>query len=164
MQTPKIEKVVLSAGATGKDLDKAALLFDTLTKMKPQIIKSGPKRRIPSFSVKPNMPLGVRVTLRGEAAVNLLKRLLGAIDNAIDKTQLSDNHFSFGIREYIDIPETEYIREIGIRGFNVTVVFERCGLRVKRKKIKKGKIPKRQHVSDNEIIKYMEDQFDTEFF
>jgi len=163
MRVPKITKVLLSAGATGNDLEKAKKLLEIFSGMKAQIINSGPKRRIPTFGVKPNMPLGVRITLRGENAVKSLRRLLGAIENTLKKSQVAENAFSFGIKEYIEIPDMEYIREIGIRGFNVTVVFERKGFRVKNKKIKRGFLPKRQRVSEEEIIKYMEDNFKTRF-
>ena len=54
------------------------------------------------------------------------------------------------------------MRDIGIRGFNVTVVFERPGIRVKKRKMKKGTIPKKQHVSPEEIIEYMKETFNTE--
>jgi len=163
MREPKIGKVLLSAGATGKDLEKSVKLLELVGKMKAQVIKSGPKTRIPAFSVRPDMPLGTRITTRKKESIELLKRLLGAVDNKINKKQVSDNHFSFGIKEYIEIPDMEYIREIGVRGFNVTVVFERKGLRIKNKKIKRGKIPKKQHVKREEIIKYMEDKFGTNF-
>ena len=163
MQIPKITKLILSAGATGADLDKAQKLLEILTEKKAEIIKSGPRQRIPTFGVKPNMPLGTRVTLRGKNAINMLKRLLGAIENTLSSKQIENNHFSFGIKEYIEIPDAEYIREIGIRGFNVTVVFERAGVRVKRKKIKKGKYPKRQQVLKEEIIQFMKDKFKTRF-
>ena len=48
-------------------------------------------------------------------------------------------------------------------GLDVTVVFKRTGRRTKIKKIKRGKIPKRQKISKEEIIKFMEDKFKTEF-
>ena len=76
---------------------------------------------------------------------------------------MAENNFSFGLEEYIDIPDMEYVREIGIRGFNATVVFSRPGLRVKRKKIKQGRVPKRQYVTVDEIINYMEENFKTKF-
>jgi large subunit ribosomal protein L5 len=163
MKKPMIGKVVLSAGATGDNLTKANKLLELVSKMKPQIIKAGPKKRIPAFGVRPNLPLGTRVTVRGEKSLELLKKLLGAIENTIKKKQVEDNHFSFGIKEYIEIPGFDYVREIGIRGFSVTVVFERAGLRIKKKKIKAGKPPKRQDVSKEEIMKMMEENFKTKF-
>ncbi len=161
MRKISIEKVLLSAGGKDKELEKAQKLLALLSGMKVQIVAS--TKRIPDFDVRPGLEVGARVTLRGKKALELLRRLLGAIDNIISRKQLSENHFSFGIKEYIDIPGTEYQRDIGIRGLNVTVVFSRPGLRVKRKKIKSGIIPKKQFVSKEEIVKYMEDNFKTEF-
>ena len=163
MRKPFISKIVLSAGATGPDLEKAKRLLEILTKANAHIIKAGPKRRIPELNVRPGLELGTRVTLRGERAVMLLRRLLTSIDNTMKLNQVAPNHFSFGIEEYIDIPDMEYVRDIGIRGFNATVVFERPGVRVKLKKIKRGALPKRQHVSVEEIVQYMEEHFKTKF-
>ena len=162
MRIPKITRVVLSAGAVDKDLEKAKKLLETISRKKAQINVSGPRARIPAFGVKPKMELGTNVTLRNKEAIEVLRRLLGAIDNRLKVKQIDKNNFSFGIPEYINIPGTKYMREIGIRGFNVTVVFERSGLRVKKRKIKKGIIPKRQHVSPEEIIDYMKQTFKTE--
>jgi len=162
MQMPKLEKVTLSCGATGPDLEKSKKLLEMLTGKKAQILKAGPQRRIPSFGVKPNLPLGTRVTLRGKEAIEILKRLLGAVENYIDEDQIMGNTFSFGIKEYIEIPKAEYQRDIGIRGLSVTATFIKPGIRVKRKKIKQGKVPKRQQVSPEEIKEYMEENFNTE--
>ena len=161
MKKAKIGKVVLSAGATGTDLEKSSKLLELISGMKAQIIKAGPRRRIPAFGVKPGLELGTRTTLRGKKAISLLKKLLGAIDNTLKNKQINNNHFSFGIKEYIEIPGVEYVREIGIRGFNVTVVLEKPGVRVKLKKRKRGKFPQKQWVSKEEIIKYMEENFNT---
>lgn len=163
MRQPKITKLILSAGATGDNLTKAKKLLEMISGMKAEIISAGPNRRIPAFGVKPGLELGTRVTIRKKEAAKLLSRLLGAVDNKIKKKSIKPNHFSFGIKEYIEIPGTEYVREIGIRGFNVTVVFERPGIRVKNKKIKMGRVPERQFVDEEEIIKYMEDNFKTQF-
>lgn len=160
MQKIKIEKVILSAGATGDNLAKAKKLLELITKKKAQIVSSN--KRIPDFDVRPGLEVGTRVTLRGKEAVDLLKRLLGALDNKLKKKQMSDNHFSFGIKEYIEIPGVEYQRDIGIRGFNVTIVFIRPGIRIQRKKIKSSKIPKKQQISKEEIINYMGEVFKTE--
>ncbi|MBU0467263.1 MAG: 50S ribosomal protein L5 [Nanoarchaeota archaeon] len=162
MRKIKLEKVVLSCGATGPNLEKSQTLLEMLSGKKAQIIKAGPKRRIPNFGVKPNLPLGTAVTLRGKEAFEILKKLLGAIDNELNEKQIAENGFSFGIKEYIEIPGAEYKREIGIRGLNVTACFTRAGIRVKRKKIKKGKVPERQYPQSEEIIEYMEENFDTE--
>lgn len=161
MNEIKIEKVLLSAGATGDELAKASKLLELLSGMKAQIIAS--TKRIPDFGVRPGLEVGTRVTLRGKKAIELLKRLLGAVNNELRRKQAARNHLSFGIKEYIEIPEIEYQREIGIRGLNVDVVFSRSGLRVKRRKIKTGKVPKKQHVSQEEIIKFMEENFQTIF-
>lgn len=161
MRKIKIEKILLSAGATGDDLIKAKKLLELVSGKKAQILASS--KRIPEFNVRPGLEVGTRVTLRGEEAIDLLKRLLGAIDNEVKKKQVSENHFSFGIKEYIEIPGIEYQREIGIRGFNVTVVFIRAGVRVKLKKIKQGKVPKKQFISKDEIINYMKEVFKTKF-
>ena len=48
-------------------------------------------------------------------------------------------------------------------GFDVTVVFKRAGRRVRLRKIKQGKVSKRQTITREEIIKFMEDNFQTEF-
>ncbi len=161
MRKIKLEKVLISAGATGDDLAKEKKLLEIVSGKKAQILSSN--KRIPEFNVRPGLEVGVRVTLRGKEAVELLKRLLSAINNEIKKKQLSDNHFSFGIKEYIEIPGIEYQRDIGIRGFNVTVVFIRAGVRVKLKKIKRGKVPKKQFISKEEISNYMKELFNTKF-
>jgi len=157
----EIEKVVLSAGARDKELDKAKKLLELISDMKAQILTT--KKRIPNFNISPGMEVGARVTIRGEKALKLLKRLLVAINNTLSEEQISQNHFSFGIKEYIEIPGIEYQRDIGIRGFNITVDFIRHGVRVKRKKIKSGKLPKKQQVTPEEIINFMEENFQTNF-
>jgi large subunit ribosomal protein L5 len=161
MRKIRIEKILLSCGATGVELEKSAKLLEMLSGMKAQIIKTN--KRIPDFNVRPDLEVGTRVTLRNEAAIALLRRLLGAKDNILVKKQVSDNHFSFGIKEYIEIPGVEYKRDIGTRGLNVTVVFIRSGIRVRRKKVNSGKVPAKQNVSKEEILKFMKENFKTEF-
>jgi len=160
MRTIKIEKVVLSMGAIGEDLEKSVKLLKILTGRKPA--KTQSKKRIPSLSVRPGLEVGCVVTIRKEAH-ETLKRMLAAIDNVLKKKQLSENNFSFGIKEYIEIPGTEYQRDIGIMGLDVTIVFKRTGRRIRLKKVKKGKVPKRQNITKEEIIKFMEDEFGTKF-
>jgi large subunit ribosomal protein L5 len=89
--------------------------------------------------------------------------MLTTIDNRLKKKQVSENTLSFGIKEYIEIPGVEYQREIGIMGFDVTVTFKRAGRRVKLRKIKQNKVGKKQIISKEDIIKFMEENFQTEF-
>jgi len=159
MRKIRIEKVLLSCSGKADDLTKSKKLLELLTRRKAQIITSN--KRIPDFDVSPGLEVGTRVTMRGQPGIEILKRLLGAIDNKLKSKQISDNHFSFGILEYIEIPGIEYQRDIGIRGLTATIVFSRSGLRVQRKKIKSGKVSHRQYVSKKEIIKFMEDVFKT---
>lgn len=163
MREIKIEKIVLSCGATGQDVERSKKLIEMISNRKARIVRTGPKRRIPAFGVKPNMEVGTMVSIRGEDAAKILKQLLGAVDNLLRTKQIKENGFSFGIQEYIEIPGIEYQREIGIRGLNVTACFIRPGVRVSRKKIRNGKLPTKQQVSQQEIINYMEEHFGVRF-
>ena len=160
MREIKIDKVVLSVGATGDQLAKGFKLLEIITKRKPAKTKS--RKRIPSLGVRPGLEIGAVVTIRKNPE-ETLKRMLSAIENTLRKKQMSENNFSFGIHEYIEIPGMEYQRDIGIMGLDVTVVFKRTGRRVALRKVKRGKVSKRQIISKEEIIKFMENKFGTRF-
>jgi large subunit ribosomal protein L5 len=161
MRVVKIEKIVLSCRGIGDELEKGIKLLEIVSGKK--AARKLTMKRIPSFGVKPKMNLGGLVTLRGKEVEEILPRLLAAIENNLSKKQISENHFSFGIKEYIEIPGVKYDRELGMRGFEVTIVFTRNGKRVTKKKANKGKMPVRQRVTKQEIIKYLQDKFDTNF-
>jgi len=156
-----IEKIVLSVRGVDKELEKGVKLLKNISKKQPS--KRMSMKRIPGFGVRPKLEVGAMVTLRGKTATDLLKRLLAAGDNQLKKKQIEANHFSFGIPEYIEIPGEEYDREIGIIGFGVTVIFARKGKRVARRKIKQNKLPEKQKVTPEEIIKFMKLNFKTSF-
>jgi len=160
MREIKIEKVVFNVGGTAEQLEKGAKLLKLVTGKNPAKMKS--HKRIPNFGVRPKLEIGAVVTLRKNLN-EVLKRMLSAIDNKLKRKQISENNFSFGIKEYIEVPGMEYHRDIGIAGFDVTVVFKRTGRRVGLRKIKKNKVPKKQKISKEEIIKFMEENFNTEF-
>src|SRR3989338_1392850 len=160
MRKIRIEKVVLNVSGIAEKLEKGFKLLSFITKRKPAKMKS--KKRIPSLAVRPGLEVGAVVTIR-KGKEELLKRLLAAIDNTLRKKQMSVNNFSFGIKEYLEIPGMEYQREIGIAGLDVTVVFKRAGRRIRLKKMKKGKVSKKQIITKEEIIKFMEDNFQTRF-
>tara|TARA_Y100000031_G_C8041997_1_gene302141 strand:- start:157 stop:663 length:507 start_codon:yes stop_codon:yes gene_type:complete len=160
MRKIKIEKVVLSVGGIGDDLEKGVKLLSIITGRKPAKMIS--RKRIPSFGVRPKLEVGAVVTLRKNLK-KFLEKMLATIDNTLKEKQISENNFSFGIKEYIEIPGIEYDREIGILGLDVTVVFIRSGKRTGLKKIKKGKVSKKQRISKEEIIKFMKEKFQTNF-
>lgn len=160
MRQIKIEKIVLSVGGIGEHLEKGFKIIEILTGKKPAKMRT--KKRIPSLEIRPNLEVGAVSTIRKNLD-EFLKRMLAAIDNNLKKSQISENNFSFGIKEYIEIPGIEYQRDVGIVGLDVTVVFKRAGRRVGLKKIKRGKISKRQKITKEEIIKFMEENFQTKF-
>lgn len=160
MRKIRIEKVILSASGTGEALEKGAKIIERVSLRKQ--VKTRSKKRIPSLGVRPGLEVGTMITIRKEPE-KILKRLLAAKENVLKKKQVSRDTFSFGIKEYIEIPGMEYQRDLGIVGFDVTVTFKRAGKRVEKKKIKRGKIPLRQRIPPEEIIKFMEDNFQTRF-
>ena len=158
MREVKIEKIILNVGGTGEKLEKGVILLESLSGRKAVRVKA--TKRIPTWQVRPGLEVGTKVTIRGKAAEELLEKLLGGIKNTIKEKQIQNNFLSFGIPEYIDIPGTEYLRDVGIMGLEVTVVFTRAGKKVEHKKIKRGKT-RRQVVSMREIEDIMITKFKT---
>jgi len=156
MREPILEKVVLNCGGTAEKLERAVKLLTILTGRKIREITS--TKRIPSFGVRPGLKTGCNVTIRGKEKEVLLKRLFGAVGYKIAKKKIQSNHFSFGIKEYLEIPDMDYQREVGIMGLDVTAVFKRKGKRVSLKKIKHGNVPKKQNVTPQEIIDYLQNK------
>ena len=162
MQEIEIEKIVLNCGGTEDKLEKSIKLLKMITG-KEKIYQVKSTRRIPAFGISPGKKSGCKITLRNKKEItDLLKRFFIAEDNQILNRKIVENQFSFGINEYIEIPGLEYNRDIGILGFEISVVFKRKGKRVKMKKIKQGKYPKRQNVTKEEIIQFLTKKFGVE--
>jgi len=159
MREIKLEKVILNIGGVAEKLEKGIILLETVSGKKAIRVKA--TKRIPTWNVRPGLEVGVKVTLRGEEALDMLKKLLPAIDNTLKEKQIQNNFFSFGIHEYIEIPSIEYIREVGIMGFEVSVVFSRAGKSVEKKKVKRGKTH-RLIVTRQEIENYLITKFNTD--
>lgn len=160
MRNIRIEKVTLNIGVgTAADrLEKAKKLLHKITGKTP--ITTVTNKRIPTWNVRPGLHIGVKVTLRGEEARELLKKLLIAVDNTISPNAFdSEGNFGFGIPEYIDIPGMEYIVEIGIMGLEAAVTLERPGYRIKKRKFQRKRIPTRHRISQEEAISYLENEF-----
>ena len=161
MKDIRIEKITLNIGA-GKDqalLEKGLKLLKSISGREP--VKTCTKKRIPAWGLRPGLPIGCKVTLRKNVAEKMLVRLFEAKDRTLKPRQFDDGgNLSFGIPEYIDIPEVKYNPEIGILGLEVCVTLERRGFRVKRKKHLQGKIGKRHIITKEEAIGYIQKKFD----
>lgn len=157
MQEVKLDKVVLNVGGTGEKLEKGFKLLQMISGKKPIKIKA--RKRIPTWNVRPGLEVGTKVTIRGKDAEEMLKKLLPAIDNTLKEKQIKTNSFSFGIHEYIEIPGIEYMRDVGIMGFEITAVFTKPGKRVQKKKVKRGKA--KIKVMPKEIENYIVTKFNT---
>ena len=158
MKEIKLEKVILNIGGVAEKLDKGVILLEHISERKAIRVKA--TKRIPTWNVRPGLEVGTKVTLRGKDAIKMVEKLLPAIDNTLKEKQIQNNCFSFGIHEYIEIPGVKYIREVGIMGFEVTVVFSRAGKSVEKKKIKRGKA-RRLTVTREEIENYLITKFNT---
>ena len=153
-----IEKLVLSVSSPQERIEKGFKLLQLISGSLP--CKRITRKRIPSLGVRPGLEIGAMVTIRDQKKIHeLLKRFFNSLENQLREKQISQNSFSFGIKEYVEVEGIEYQRDIGIIGFDVTVSFARKGKRVVRKKIKRGRLPIRQHVSQAEIKKYLEKEF-----
>ncbi len=163
MKEIKIEKLTLNicAGIDEAKLNKAIKLLEVISGKKP--VKTLSKKRIPAFKIRPGLPIGCKVTMRGKGSKALLGRLFEALENKIDKKRIGEGTLTFGIAEYIQIPEVGYQRDIGIMGLDAAVTLMRPGFRVMRKKIKKGEVPKRHRINKAETKEFFEKNFKVVF-
>lgn len=160
MRTIKIEKITLNIGTgePGDKLEKARKLLKTISGL--NAVPTVAKKRIPTWKIRPGLAIGCKATVRGKKAKELLIKLLQGTDNILEANKFDgQGNFSFGIEEYLDIPGLKYDAEIGVIGLNVAVTLERAGFRVKRRRMKRGKIPKRHRISKEEAIEFMKKEF-----
>lgn len=163
MKEIKLDKVTLNIGTgePGDRLDKAMKLLRNMTGMKPVSTKT--QKRIPTWKIRPGLQIGCRVTLRKEKAREMLNRLLLSMDNKIDARKFDSNgNFSFGIKEYLDIPEVEYDPSIGVIGLEVAITLERPGFRIKRRKLQKSKIGKKHLITKEDAQEFIKNKFNVE--
>ncbi len=160
MQQPRIEKVTLNVGA-GKDqnrLEKGVAVLKMITGIDP--IKTVTQKRIPTWGLRPGLPIGCKLTLRKHKAVEILKRLLDAKDKKLLPGQFDNaGNISFGIHEYIDIPGITYDPKIGVLGLQVCVTLEKPGYRIKKRRLEQKKIPKKHMITKEEAMSFMQKTF-----
>ena len=155
MQEIRIEKITLNigAGADPKKVEKAIMLLSAISGMK--AIEAQAKKRIAAWKLRPGLAIGAKVTIRNNAK-ELLIRLLKANSLVISKRKFNENGFSFGIEEYINIPEVKYEPKIGIIGLNVSVTLKRPGFRIKKRKLAPRKISNSHRITKEDAIKFAE--------
>lgn len=156
----KIDKVTINigTGGPGDKMEKAVKLLTVITGQKPLQTKT--MKRIPTWGVRPNLPVGCKVTVRGIAAEELLKRLLSAADNKLPARKFDKfGNFSFGIPEYIDIPGVNYDISIGIIGMETAVTLKRAGFRIKKRKVGKFNIGRKHLITKEDAINFIKTKF-----
>lgn len=160
MQQPRIEKLTLNIGA-GKDqhrLDKGVTVLKLITGIDP--VKTITQKRIPTWGLRPGLPVGCKITLRKNKAIEILKRLLEAKENKLQPAYFDNaGNVSFGITEHIDIPGISYDPKIGVIGLQACLTLEKPGYRIKKRKIKQRRIPKKHAVTKEEAMTFMQKNF-----
>ncbi len=160
MENPRIEKVTVNIGVgeSGERLGKAEKLVAKLTSKKP--VRTVSRHKIPTWDLKKGEPIGCKVTLRGKAAEEIIKRTLYAKNNALKPGNFDRNgNVSFGIPEYIDIQGLKYDPEIGVFGMNVNINLGKPGYSIQRRARKPSKVPSYARVQREEAVEFMKTKF-----
>ena len=132
MQAPRLEKIVVNCGAgeIARDSKLMDIIMNDLaiiTGQKPQIRRA--KKSVSNFKIRKGMPVGLRVTLRGDRMYEFLERLISvAIPRIRDFRGLSPDSFdgrgnyTFGVTEQLIFPEIEYDKVQSVFGMDITLV------------------------------------------
>lgn len=132
MQIPKVSKVVVNIGlgeaiANAKALDAAVGDLTTITGQKPIVTRA--TRSIAQFRLRTGMPIGAKVTLRGQRMYDFLERTMAlALPRIRDfrgiPTRSFDGrgNFSLGLREQLVYPEIDYDKIDRLRGLEISIV------------------------------------------
>ncbi|ULO08103.1 50S ribosomal protein L5 [Paenibacillus sp. 19GGS1-52] len=132
MQVPKIEKIVINMGVgdavqNSKVIDSALSDMQLIAGQKPVITKA--KKSIAGFKLRENMPIGVKVTLRGERMYYFLDKLINVtLPRVRDFRGISANSFdgrgnyTLGLKEQLIFPEIEYDKVDKVRGMDIVIV------------------------------------------
>ena len=132
MQIPKIDKVVINVGAgEAKENSKVISAIEkdiaTITGQKPVVCRA--KKSVANFKLREGMPIGVKVTLRGDKMYEFVDRLFSiALPRVRDFRGINPNSFdgrgnySMGIKEQLIFPEIEYDKIDKVRGMDITFI------------------------------------------
>lgn len=158
-----IDKVTVNIGVgkPGEDLENAKKLLERITES--TAVKTRGKEKEPQWKIREGKAIGVKTTLRGKEAENFLEKAFTAIQNEVSKNKFDERgNLSFGIDEYIDLPNQEYDPDIGIYGLDISITMDKWGYRVKERKINPSKIPKKHILTKDESAQYLENNFNLE--
>ena len=132
MQAPKLEKICLNRGVNGAVSDKKLvdIAVDELTAITGQkAVSTNSKKDISNFKLRKNMPIGARVTLRGEKMYEFLDRLIAvALPRVRDFKGINEKAFdgrgnyTLGVTEQIIFPEIDIDKVNKITGLDITFV------------------------------------------
>ena len=132
MEVPKLDKIVVNMGVgeakeNAKLLDSAVKDMETITGQKAIVTKA--KKSVANFKIRENMPIGCKVTLRGEKMYEFADRLINlALPRVRDFRGVSANSFdgrgnyALGIKEQLIFPEIEYDKIDKTRGMDIIFV------------------------------------------
>ena len=132
MQAPKVEKIVVNMGVgdsitNSKVLDDAVSEMTLLTGQKPIITKA--KKSIANFKLREGMPIGCKVTLRGERMYDFLDKLVSISlprvrdFQGVSKTSFDGRgNYTLGIKEQLIFPEINYDKVNRVRGMDIVIV------------------------------------------
>lgn len=132
MQVPRVEKVVINMGvgeavSNSKVIDSALEDLQAISGQKPVVTRA--KKSIAGFKLRENMPIGVKVTLRGERMYHFLDKLFNvALPRVRDFRGVSPKAFdgrgnyTLGLKEQLIFPEIEYDKVDKVRGMDVVIV------------------------------------------
>ena len=160
MKEIRIEKVTLNVGA-GKDprqLERGVKLLKNITGIEP--VKTTTNKRIQGWGLRPGLPIGCKITLRGKQAEEMTDRLVYAKDNVFKESYFDNNgNISFGILEYVDIKDAKYDVDIGMMGLQATITLTRPGYSVMRRRNKPSKVPRSHRINKEEAISFLKEKF-----
>ncbi|MBP5203115.1 MAG: 50S ribosomal protein L5 [Candidatus Methanomethylophilaceae archaeon] len=163
MRQLHVEKVVVNIGVgeAGERLVKAEKVLEMVTGHKPVETISKTVNR--DLGIRVGMPLGCKVTLRGEDAEEFVKRALVIREMRVPEYSFDkEGNMSFGISDYTDFDGMKYDPEIGIFGMDVNVVLRRSGNRITQRSLLRRRIPKHHRVDREEAIQLMKDKFEVQ--
>ena len=163
MRELRVRKVVINIGVgeAGEKLVKAQKVLQLLTTHKS--IQTISKKTNKDLGIREGMPIGCKVTLRGETADEFLKRAFWVKTNKIASYNFdSEGNFSFGIPDYTDFKGMRYDPDVGIFGMDISVLLRRKGSRTEYRRIRKKSVPGRHRVSRDEGIEFMKERFSLE--